>query len=273
MDVALDVRGKLLDFVRHDPEVELLAKLEHERVETVVVRHPQDEVWVLLGSGRRRNRPVKVLVEIGDDVVHVEDEALVPVADQHDVRENHPVLLEPLDIIQRLNDDVGTGSPRLEVPVVLVLHDELQHPPVNLRVDEPVALERVRDGRIVEEERYLLVVDVLDFTLDLRFPHRCIDAFHSMDSFVLKAKSGVFAHTIRQILKMSSGLQYDFIQRKPIHSRTLVSKSRRWLRQMSEARLAPSSFPLCRQEPSCAPRGSCSSCCVRCRRTQDTPPL
>ena len=55
MDVALDVRGKLLDFVCHDPEVELLAELEHERVETVVVRHPQDEVGVLLGSGRRRN--------------------------------------------------------------------------------------------------------------------------------------------------------------------------------------------------------------------------
>ena len=116
----------------------------------------------------------------------MEDEALVPVADQHDVRENHPVLLELLDIIQRLNDDVGTGSPRLEVPVVLVLHDELQHLPVNLRVDEPVALERVRDGRVVEEERYLLVVDVLDFTLDFRFLHRCIDAFHSMDSFVVK---------------------------------------------------------------------------------------
>ena len=207
MDVALDVRGKLLDCVHDDPEVELLAELEHERVEVVVVRHLQDEVGVLLGSGRRRNRPVKVLVEIGDDVVHVEDEALVPVADQHDVRENHPVLLELLDIIQRLDDDVGTGSPRLEVPVVLVLHDELQHLPVNLRVDEPIALERVRDGRVVEEERYLLVVDVLDFTLDFRFLHRCIDAFHSMDSFVLKTKSGVFAYTICQILKMSSGLQ------------------------------------------------------------------
>jgi hypothetical protein len=95
----------------------------------------------------------------------VHHEALVLVTDETDVRKRLTGLFEPLQIIYNLDENTSDFGLSLEIQVILVLEDNLQFlRRSRLRIDKPVAFERMRNLRL---ERFLevLVVYIVDFPL------------------------------------------------------------------------------------------------------------